>query len=265
MLFIVGSSRTASKAYMHLLNVHTHFNITRELHLHKRKGPGCIKAKLKAFNSNKLDLGALANELGQLSNASYWKSDDFKPDGFKKFLAQKDFKKLSYSQLVDLLLEHDKLNNEKIQAGAKFPMHISFFPILKNWYPKEKFIFLCRNPADVAFSQFNKHRLEKPTGRFIMLVYTAIMFNFTVLWGNLLKPKNSIFIPYELFKKDRQNVIQQLCEFLELRFNPAMLDLPILDSRIGQDKVLFRLKKLEKTLLIILTFPFNVIYHKRKV
>lgn len=263
MLFIFGCSRTASKAYMHLFNKHTHYNITRELHLHKKRGANSINGKLHLFNQEHGSTQKLANDLAKLYNASYWKSEDFEAHGFSNFLSEKNVKKLDYSTIVKLILEYDKLRQEKRFCGAKFPIHIAFFPIFKKWYPSGQYIFLCREPSSIAYSQFNKHELNRTKKRVSMLLYTSIMFNFTVLWGYLWKSQNSIFIPYETFKNQQKAVITELCKFLKLEFNNEMLSLPVLGSRMQENKASYELKLWEKVLIKVFTFPFGYIYKRR--
>ncbi|MDW3193287.1 MAG: sulfotransferase [Cytophagales bacterium] len=264
MVFFLGCSRTASKGYMHVLNEHTTYNVTRELHLHKKNKGNTVYKCYQKFSSNK-NVGLLAQELENLKNASYWKSDDFVAQKFQKFLEKTNTANLTYWGLVSKILEFDSDQKNKEFCGAKFPLHIAYFPTLKKHFPKSQFVFLARDPLTMAFSQFNKHKMTSFSRRFTMLLYTAIMFNCTILFGNIFRPKNSTFISYENFKADKRKIIQDLCKFLNITFDEEMLDIPVLGSRIQTDSSPYKLSKLESLGLKVFTFPFLIVYRQSMI
>lgn len=245
-----------------MLNEHTPFNITRELHLHKRWGKNTLLNQFQEFKKGKQTLDEFTLSLSKLQNASYWKSDDYSAQDFHKFLETKNLTPSNYQSLVTSILEYDKFRAAKKESGAKFPININSYPLFKKWYPNEHFIFLGRDPLTMAFSQFNKHKTNSFSKRIVMLLHVASMFNATILWGKIFKPKNSLFIRYESFKTNKEEVIKKVCQFLNIEFQKQMTDLPILGSRMQKNSNDFILKYWERILLKLLTFPFRSIYLK---
>ena len=143
------------------------------------------------------------------------------------------------------------------------PIHIGVVIFFRDWYKESKYIFIARQPAGIAFSHVNKHKLKKPLGRLRMLIYTSIMFNFTVFWGMIFNPQMSIFLTYEDFKSNRSEVIKELCRFLDIPYTSEMASLPVLGSRIQDNSSIYQMNVIEKMLLNILTFTFSYLYNSK--
>lgn len=246
---------------MHVLNEHSAFNVTKELHLHKKSRGNTVYKAFLNYKKNQ-DLEVLSEDLGKINNASFWKSNNYDAKSFHVFLKKKEVTDFNYWQLIRFILEFDCSQNGKKEAGAKFPLHIAYFPFFKKRFSTDSYIFLARDPKNIAFSQFNKHKLKSRIRRLSMVFYTAIMFNLTIFYGKVVAPKKSILLSYENFKNNRNETTQKLCEFLEIPFNSEMTEIPVLGSRIEVDSTPYQLNVLESAILKFLTFPFSTIYKK---
>jgi len=181
MIFFFGCSRTASKAYQYILNEYTQVNIARELHLISgitKKSLYRVYYKYKFQHKN---IEKLCAELGTLRSATYWKTKQFDAEVFKYYLENKEIKKLNFKALILNIIEFDAHKNKKEIIGAKFLVHIFFYPPFKRlWgFNQAKYIFLVRKSKDILFSPFNKHEMKNRSTRMAMVFYVAFMFNFT--------------------------------------------------------------------------------------
>ncbi|MEL7146736.1 MAG: sulfotransferase [Bacteroidota bacterium] len=264
MIFFFGCSRTASKAYQHILNQHTDIHISRELHLISSPRKKSLYLVYLKYRWRHRSLPKLCAELATLRSSTYWRTKQYDAGLFLEYLKENDIQTIGFKTLVRALMDFDAQKNGKAILGAKFPAHIFFFPVFRYlWgFKNGKYIFLARKPRDIVFSQFNKHEMRNPLLRISMVLYVAFMFDFTIFYSKFFSKKNVHFIKYEDFKVNREKVVQDLCVFTGQQYHSGMIQVKVFDSLIRKDTTAYQLSGFENVLLQIATFPWSNLYAK---
>ena len=128
-----------------------------------------------------------------------------------------------------ILAVHARMR-DKGRIGAKFPVHYSYAQQLLDWYPNCLLIHTTRNPKAVYASQAAKYVrpdqswISRSWLRFKQFVHINIQITWTArIHNRLCKLPNYRLIRYEDLVLDPESNIRQLCNFLEIEFQPEML------------------------------------------
>ncbi len=154
--------------------------------------------------------------------------------GISKDYLENEVAKIDRPYLKDILnvIYNHHVNMDKKQTwGDKTPIYISILPQLAELYPNAKFIHLIRDGRDVT-------RSFKTTGWFGPWLHDN-----TAEWANAINvyfeyqnshPYLEIFeIRYEELVLETEQTIKRLCDYLDIEFEPGMLDWEVsLDGRI---------------------------------
>jgi hypothetical protein len=110
--------------------------------------------------------------------------------------------------------------NNKTDFLEKTPRHVFFYPTIMNYYPGAKFICMIREPKNVISSQLtNSPKQNKSVIRLSMLynkIATAILE---------IKGKNNVsVIKYEDLTTEPQLILERICKFLNITFDPGFID-----------------------------------------
>ena len=124
---------------------------------------------------------------------------------------------LDYPQLVNSFLIQKRIREEKPLVGAT--VHRHFDRLLQIW-PDAKFIHIVRDGRDVARSCIGMGWAGN--------VWTGVerWIEAENLWANLsqsLSAERKIEVTYESLICNPKNVLEALCNFLEISFEPQML------------------------------------------
>ena len=124
---------------------------------------------------------------------------------------------LNYPQLVNSFLIQKRIRDKKPLVGAT--VHRHFDRLLQIW-PNAKFIHIARDGRDVARSCIGMGWAGN--------VWTGIerWIEAEKLWANLsqsLSADRKIEVTYEELICNPKNVLENLCSFLEISFDPQML------------------------------------------
>ena len=124
---------------------------------------------------------------------------------------------LNYPQLVNSFLIQKQIREGKLLVGAT--VHRHFDRLLQIW-PNAKFIHIVRDGRDVARSCIGMGWAGN--------VWTGIdrWIEAENLWANLnqsLSADRKIEVTYESLITEPKNVLEDLCNFLEISFEPQML------------------------------------------
>lgn len=150
----------------------------------------------------------------------------------------KSSKNISYLTFAKLFNVKNKEYSTIIDKELKYTFHLKR---LTKLYPESKFIFLVREPKGNITSCISRN-----LGRTNNHIYQAVRWN---LYYDKIKKfilKNSFphyEIRYENLVSDTKNEIIKLCDFLEIKFKPEMLDYSskvedfIQKSKISDNKV----------------------------
>ena len=137
---------------------------------------------------------------------------------------------LSTRSIFDAILVVRARMKGKSRAGAKFPVHYSFTPQLLEWYPDCKLIHTTRNPKAVYASQAAKYSRPEQNwvARAIMRFKQFVHINIQISWTARLHRRlrdlpNYRLVRYEELVLEPETQIRQLCDYLEIDFEPEML------------------------------------------
>jgi len=110
----------------------------------------------------------------------------------------------------------------KSRYGNKTPVHALSLPELSRMFPESRFIHIIRDGRNAALSFVEFERgpdtLEWAALRWRRRIRTARRD------GIALGPQRYLEVRYEDLVADPQNVIERLCEFIEIPFDPQMLN-----------------------------------------
>jgi hypothetical protein len=121
-----------------------------------------------------------------------------------------------------LLLE-DVRNNENVKiAGDKDPRLIEYMSGTAKILPEAKFIHLVRDPRDVLLSKKTAQWSKgKPGWYHIFANYVQLKMGESV--GNNLSVERYLVVTYEEILNAPEAIISDICAFLQVDFEPAML------------------------------------------
>jgi hypothetical protein len=110
--------------------------------------------------------------------------------------------------------------DNRIDFLEKTPRHVFFYPKIMNYYPRAKFICMIREPKNVISSQLtNSPKQNKSVIRLSML-YNKIAAAIIEIEGNL----NVTVIKYEDLTTEPRQILEKICNFFNMTFNPKLLN-----------------------------------------
>ncbi len=155
-----------------------------------------------------------------------------------------DLQFTSRQQLFELLLKHQTtLNFERVirltylsflpeknkdvihTIVDKYIKPDLFFEKILNYYPQSKIIILCRDPRDTALIRFKfNQRKEKKTDYFLFAFNWDRIYS--ALYQKYEKDRDSKFliVRYEDLVSTPEAVLNNICAFLGIKYNPVMLE-----------------------------------------
>ncbi|RDV27497.1 sulfotransferase [Alteromonas aestuariivivens] len=171
--------------------------------------------------------------LTPLAHLGVWKNVDKAPyDHIVAGIGQKDFiqslpnRDLDYwhacNRYAQTLYNCATGNNPDTVYLDKTPEYATVWPFLKKVFPKAKYIVISRHPAAI-FSSFANSFFE---GDYALTQKHEPLFEryIPAISAMLQDPDMDIFhIRYEDLVSDPQRYAQELCQFLNLQFEPEML------------------------------------------
>ena len=222
-IFIIGISRSGSKFYQQLLNSHKDICIAPELNFHfplKDDVRDIIlnnKTKSTAYIVDELYKSPLKSSMRDVLSK-------FTKDELVKLIDESG--QCTLKNCFQSILKLYAIKNKKIIYGAKFPVHHSNVNFLYESFPKSRFLFLIRNPINIAHSDIIKkiNRINSYNSSFITQNITLLKFIFpfycAIEWYRLiinynktvikLGHKQVILLRYEDISLDSQTILNQI-------------------------------------------------------
>ena len=128
-----------------------------------------------------------------------------------------------------VMVVHARMRN-KTGVGAKFPAHYSATDRLVEWFPNCKLIHTTRNPKAVYASQAAKYEKNAPNsaaGAYLRFKH-FVHINIQTAWTAAIHKRfdglpNYRLVRYEETVQHPRRQIEELCEFLGVRFEDEML------------------------------------------
>ena len=233
-VFIIGGSRTGSTMLQTILSTSPDICLTDELQF---RSPSWIHRDLVSdirTHVGPLDKADAIDRLMDLlysgTQAGYFWSNAKRLLDRDMLHEELSARPLSMQTILDSILVVRARMKGQPRIGAKFPMHYSFTPQLLEWYPNCMLIHTTRLPKAVYASQAAKYlkpgqgRVAKAIMRFKQFVHINIQITWTArLHRKLRDLPNYRLVRYEDLVLEPETEISQLCEFLEIDFQPEML------------------------------------------
>lgn len=234
-LFIVGMPRSGTKLLRDLLNNHPDIAIPDiETNLiptweknWKRYGDLSNRKNFHKFYRKMLSLSYFnyMNEKGCLIVADAW------------YKYCKDF---TIAGVFEALIRHDaKAGYDSMKIwGDKSPLYFRHIPLLKDIFPKARFIHIIRDVRDYCLS--------------INMAWRKNMFRAAQRWCNDVQKfkicskgiqSDYIEVRYEDLIAEPDMVLKKICDFLNIEYYPQMMHLSAPTENLGDAKGLREIKK----------------------
>ena len=123
-----------------------------------------------------------------------------------------------YKSIIDQYSDHSIT-----YVGEKDPRMIDYLPRLKNYFPKAKVLHIIRDPRDVVLSRTKAEWSKKWPFFLHAYLYNAQLERGRNL-GKICFAENYNEIYYEQLIDQPKETLIKICKFLDIPFNPEMLN-----------------------------------------
>lgn len=206
MFFIVGSARSGTTLLRMMLNAHPEVVVPPE-----------SRFVVDLYRSDEVQVDDF---LARLEGHERWASWDTTIEDVRAQL--KGMTTVTYPEAVEAAYIAYALNRNKKRYGDKTPRYIEDLPLLSRLWPEAKFLHLVRDGREVALSY-----ADVPFGPSTVAKAAALWKERVELGMEQGRPLGSARyaeLRYERLVADPKREVEGLCSFLDLDFDPAMLD-----------------------------------------
>ena len=246
-IFVVGGSRTGSELIRNILNTYSDIELLPEMalmyprHLH-RDFMSSAKHILKRLKDDRAVEELVDLMYSKTLYGMFWKH----VDGSMGIERGELMRRLLLSDrtprdILAILMEMCAESHGKSMFGAKFPVHIAYVSILREWFPGCKLIHTIRDPRASYASQARKReaRWGLSIGRFwerlLQYIHINIQFRSQARVHERLKSEGNYFLlRYEDVVRNPESVLRAACDFLEIEFKNEMLKPTLRNSSYGE-------------------------------
>lgn len=156
-----------------------------------------------------------------------------------------DFTKV---EILKRFMTHEAKQAGKSIVCEKTPQHVFYITELLRLFPNAKVINIVRDPRSVLASQKNKWKRRKlgssfmPKKESIRLRINYHPITMSQLWNAAVgageamsDQRNVTSIRYEDLLKNPTEILEQLCQFVDISFEPSMLQIAATSSSLRAD------------------------------
>ncbi|MGH2808694.1 MAG: sulfotransferase family protein [Actinomycetota bacterium] len=205
--FIVGSARSGTTLLRVILNAHSEVAVPPESRFVTELWTG----------SDEVDPEDFIERLALHRQFQGWNLD---PALVRKELGNGDH--IRYSVAIEAVYVAYMRAHNKTRWGDKTPRYVLKLPFLAEMFPRAHFVHLIRDGRNVALSYAKVPFGPKTAPRAAAVWSERIMTG--VREGRPLGSERYRELRYEDLVADPERRTRELCEFLELNFEPSMLD-----------------------------------------
>jgi hypothetical protein len=206
MFFIVGSARSGTTLLRMMLNAHPEVAVPPE-----------SRFVVELYRSDEVQVEDFLTKLGAHPR---WVSWDTPIEDVRAQLA--GMTTVAYPGAIEAAYAAYAKNRNKKRYGDKTPRYIESIPLLSRLWPEGRFVHLVRDGREVALSY-----ADVPFGPNTVAKAAALWKERVVLGmqhGRALGAERYTEMRYERLLANPQEEVEALCSFLDLDFDPAMLD-----------------------------------------
>jgi hypothetical protein len=240
-VFIVGLGRSGTKFLQNVLTASSELHISAETHFFSELFHKGFIRTAKSIGEMKKDENVRELVDRMFSNRIFgtmWRTSRLKSKEkiLERFLASDR----SFRSFFEIILDEDRLQNQKIIGGEKTPSHLFHVSTLLDWFPNAKVIQIIRNPKDVLASEVTKKvKPDYPLKKKNFFYNLGLFLSVAISWNKAVKldkrykakyPGNYMLVKYEDLLKDHKATVQKVCLFLNIDFTETMLNPPVVDT-----------------------------------
>lgn len=235
-IFVVGSPRTGTTLTQEILSLHPDVKLYNEIHYNERVVD--VLGDAEPLSEEVLD-----RAIAILLDRGQWA---FGPDDEavrERVLGRiRSAGPVTHAAVLEAFLALEAEAHGARVWGDSSPQDILYMDVLKKWYPTAKFVGVVRDPR--AFLASYKNYIRKGSveyrNRFNAVTNSLLWRSYM---NSLLRTMNSplgqdvMMLRYEELVADPEGQVRRMCEFLELEYDPRMLEIQRANSSyVRQDQ-----------------------------
>jgi hypothetical protein len=212
--FVVGSARSGTTMLRLILNSHPQVAVPPEsrfiVELHPdRAGKGSNPAPT-------VEVKSFLTRLAEHHNFQAWELD------IALVAAEIEGDLVPYPEAVEAAYRAFAKAHGKVRWGDKTPRYIEHIPLIRSLFPTARFIHLVRDGRDVALSYAHMDFGPKTVSKAARIWAKRVGAGLAA--GRDLDPSCYLELRYEDLVKSTEEIVKEVCDFLDIEFDPRMLD-----------------------------------------
>lgn len=251
-VFIVGCNRTGTSLVRQILNKSVQMCLCSETHFLRRLSRVGVTRPFGGFGDLALEANVqrLVNYIyadHRVLKISYWqwlKRNCAREEFTRRVLATDRSDRALFQTMMQVYAETLKPAQAELILGEKTPTHLYFVPTLLEWFPNARVVHMMRDPRAIIVSKLKKVNRKssrdgifKPLGEVPQRVLAPLadpveVVHTSTAWMDAARLHDQYARRYadqyrllrfeDLIAEPEAN-IKQLCAFLEVEYEPAML------------------------------------------
>ena len=207
MFFIIGSARSGTTLLRLILNAHPDVAVPPESRFITELWRGEEEVEVEGF-------------LEALTNHRLFRVWNLEVDEVRHEIGTRA--RVRYADAVEAAYRAWARSKHKTCWGDKTPRYIEHIPLLARLWPEAKFVHQIRDGRNVVLSYADVPFGPKTLGKAARLWASRVTSG--LVEGRKLGPDRYLEIRYEEFVANPENQAKTLCDFLNIDFDPDMLD-----------------------------------------
>lgn len=207
--FIVGVGRSGTTLLMAMLNAHPQVAMPPETHFVRRYIVPNPPATLEQATS-------------MLRNDKYFQRLDIDVSSVMSYFGELDMP-FSWTGVYLFMLREYLQKSGKLYIGDKDPRSVEYLPVLHALFPESSVLHMVRDPRDVFLSRQKAGWSEGRSWLSHVMAY-RIQFQLGREEGQRYFGSRYKEVQYERLIRQPETVLQNVCEFLGIDYDPAMLE-----------------------------------------
>ncbi|MQA99027.1 MAG: hypothetical protein GEU78_01830 [Actinobacteria bacterium] len=205
--FIVGSARSGTTLLRLMLNAHSRVAVPPESRF------------ICEFWTGEADID-VTDYLTQLATHKRYQLWDLPVHIVRAEIGDRD--RMRFAEAIDATFHAWARVHGKSRWGDKTPRYIECMPLILSLFPGARFVHLVRDGRNVALSYADVPFGPKTVAKAADLWARRVRIGMQE--GRSMEPGHYIEIVYEDLVEDPLGEVKTLCEFIDLEFEPDMLD-----------------------------------------
>jgi hypothetical protein len=205
--FIVGSARSGTTLLRLMLNAHSRVAVPPESRFICEFWTG----------ETEIDVTDYLTRLAAHERYQLW---DLPIHTVRAEIGDRD--RMRFAEAIDATFHAWARVDGKSRWGDKTPRHIECMPLILSLFPTARFVHLVRDGRNVALSYADVPFGPKTVAKAADLWERRVRIGMRE--GRSMEPGHYIEMVYEDLVEDPLGEVKTLCEFIDLEFEPGMLD-----------------------------------------